>query len=159
MQRRKFLKNASAASAAFTIVPSYVLGKNHTAPSDTLYVAAFGVGGRGRGVIEGMAGTQKVKFVALCDVDDRRAKSTYELFPDVKRFKDFRKVYDAHLNDIAPPWLALLLVKVLFTNSMLLFSMLIAPPYEVSELPLCDKILLVIILTVLPLIDIACDQL
>ena len=100
MQRRKFLKNASAASAAFTIVPSYVLGKTHVPPSDTLYVGAFGVGGRGRGVIEGLAGTQKVKFVAFCDVDDRRAQPTYELFPDVKRFKDFRKVYDKHLKDI-----------------------------------------------------------
>ena len=73
MQRRSFLKNTAAASAAFSIVPSYVLGKGHVPPSDTLYVAAFGVGGRGAGVMEGLDATGKVKYVAFCDVDDRRA--------------------------------------------------------------------------------------
>ncbi len=100
MQRRKFLKNAASASAAFTIVPSFVLGKTHVPPSDTLYVGAFGVGGRGSGVVRGMAATNKVKFVAFADVDDRRAAQTYEAFPNVKRYKDFRKVYDNHLGEL-----------------------------------------------------------
>ena len=100
MQRRKFLKNTAAASAAFSIVPSFVLGKTHVPPSDTLYVGAFGVGGRGNSVIRGLNETGRVKFVSFCDVDDRRAKETYEMFPEVKRYKDFRKVYDAHLSDI-----------------------------------------------------------
>ncbi len=100
MQRRKFLKNAASASAAFTIVPSFVLGKTHVPPSDTLYVGAFGVGGRGSGVVRGMAATNKVKFVAFADVDDRRAKQTYEAFPNVKRYQDFRKVYDNHLGEL-----------------------------------------------------------
>ncbi|MGB3152027.1 MAG: Gfo/Idh/MocA family oxidoreductase, partial [Maribacter sp.] len=100
MQRRKFIKNATAASTAFTIVPSFVLGKNHTPPSDTLYMGAFGVGGRGAGVMQGLKATQKVKFVALCDVDDRSAAATYTLYPDAKRYKDYRKVYDKQLRDI-----------------------------------------------------------
>lgn len=100
MQRRKFIKNTAAASAAFSIVPIHVLGKTHVPPSDTLYVGAFGVGGRGESVIRGLNETGKVKFVSFCDVDDRRAQPTYELFPDVKRYKDFRKVFDTHLNDI-----------------------------------------------------------
>src|SRR5690606_23931424 len=61
MQRRKFLKNAAAATAAFSIVPSHVLGKTHVPPSDTLYVGAFGVGGRGNGVIRGLQATGRVK--------------------------------------------------------------------------------------------------
>ena len=100
MKRRSFVKKVAASSAAFTIVPSHVLGKTHIPPSDTLYVAAFGVGGRGRGVIRGMNDTGRVKFVALCDVDDKRAASTYRQFPDVPRYKDFRKVYDELLGDI-----------------------------------------------------------
>ncbi len=100
MKRRKFLKNAAAASTVFSIVPSYVLGKTHVAPSDTLYIAAFGVGGRGRGVIQELTATKKVKFVALCDVDERMVKDSHALHPKAKRFKDFRKVYDSHLNDI-----------------------------------------------------------
>jgi hypothetical protein len=100
MQRRKFIKNVAATSAAFSIVPSHVLGKIHIPPSDTLYIGAFGVGGRGRGVIRGLDETQKVKFVTLCDVDDRRAAETYKKFPKAKRYKDFRKVFDKHLKDI-----------------------------------------------------------
>ena len=64
MQRRNFIKNVAATSAAFSIVPSYVLGKIHTAPSDILYMGAFGVGGRGAGVIQGLNATKKVKFTS-----------------------------------------------------------------------------------------------
>jgi hypothetical protein len=40
IQRRDFIKNTTKAAAAFSIVPSVVLGgPNHVAPSDTLYVA------------------------------------------------------------------------------------------------------------------------
>ncbi|GGG40007.1 dehydrogenase [Croceivirga lutea] len=99
MQRRKFIKNATASAAAFTIVPSHVLGKTHVPPSDTLYVAGFGVGGRGSGVINGLHNTGKVKFVALCDVDERRAGETFKKFPKAKTYKDFRKVYDKHLKE------------------------------------------------------------
>ncbi len=100
MQRRKFIKKSAAASAAFTIVPSFVMGKQHVAPSDTLYMGAFGVGGRGAGVIQGLDNTKKVKFVTLCDVDDRSAASTYKKYPKAKKYKDFRKVYDKHLKEI-----------------------------------------------------------
>ena len=51
MKRRSFIKKSAAAGAAFSIVPSYVLGGVHTAPSDTLYIGAVGVGGRGAGVV------------------------------------------------------------------------------------------------------------
>ncbi len=100
MQRRKFIKNAAASSAAFSIVPSYVLGKGHTPPSDTLYVAAFGVGGRGASVMNGLDETGKVKYVSLCDVDERRAADSFKKYENVPRYKDFRKVYDKHLGDI-----------------------------------------------------------
>ena len=100
MKRRSFVKKSAAAGAAFTIVPSFVLGGNHIPPSDTLYVGAIGVGGRGQSVINGLHETGKVKFVAFCDVDDVRAAGTYSAYPDVKRYRDFRKIYDNHLKDI-----------------------------------------------------------
>lgn len=100
MKRRKFLKNTAAATAAFTIVPSYVLGKHHIAPSDTLYIGAIGVGGRGRGVVNELTATGKVKFVALCDVDDKMAAASYALHPNAKQYRDFRKLYDAHLSEM-----------------------------------------------------------
>jgi predicted dehydrogenase len=100
MQRRKFIKNTVAASAVFSIVPSFVLGKNHVPPSDTLYMAGFGIGGRGGGVIRELTDTKKVKFIALCDVDDRQIAGSTKLYPQAKLYKDFRKVYDKHLKEI-----------------------------------------------------------
>mgnify|MGYP003633595752 FL=1 len=100
MQRRKFIKNAAATTAAFSIVPSFVLGKKHVAPSDTVYISAFGAGGRGAGVIRDLTNTKKVKFVSLCDVDDRQTAASQKLHPKAKMYKDFRKVYEKHLNEI-----------------------------------------------------------
>jgi len=100
MQRRKFIKNSVAASAVFSIVPSFVLGKTHVPPSDTLYMGAFGIGGRGGGVIKDLTNTQKVKFVSLCDVDNRQIEASTKLHPKAKFYKDFRKVYENHLNEL-----------------------------------------------------------
>ena len=56
ISRRSFVKNVSAA-AAFTIVPRFVIGGNgFVAPSDTLYVAGIGVGGKGTVDLVGIAG-------------------------------------------------------------------------------------------------------
>lgn len=100
MKRRTFIKKSAATGAAFSIVPSFVLGGKHIAPSDTLYVAAIGAGGRGGGVIKELAQTGKVKFVALCDVDDKSAEGSFKLHPDAKRYRDFRKVLENHVKDI-----------------------------------------------------------
>ncbi len=100
MKRRSFIQKTAAASAAFTIVPSFVLGGKHVPPSDTLYVGAIGVGGRGGGVVGELFETGKVKFVAMCDVDDARASASYLAHPLAKKYKDFRKLYDNHLSEI-----------------------------------------------------------
>ena len=100
MKRRSFLKQTAAASAAFSIVPSYVLGGNHIAPSDTLYIAGIGVGGRGGGVVREMTQHGKVKFVALCDVDDKMGEASYKMHPKASKYRDFRRVYDNHLSEI-----------------------------------------------------------
>ena len=100
MKRRSFIKNTAAAGAAFTIVPSFVLGGKHIAPSDTLYIGAIGVGGRGGGVVNELFATGKVKFVAMCDVDDARASASFLAHPGAKKYRDFRKLYDGHLKEI-----------------------------------------------------------
>ncbi len=100
MKRRTFIKKTAAASAAFTIVPSFVLGGKHIPPSDTLYLAGVGVGGRGGGVVSQLTATGQVKFVALCDVDDLRAAQSYAAHPNAKTYRDFRKIYDNHLSEI-----------------------------------------------------------
>ena len=62
--RRNFIKNVGIAAAAFTIVPRFVLGGDgFTAPSDTLYIAGIGVGGKGTSDLTGFAANKKAKIV------------------------------------------------------------------------------------------------
>ena len=74
VSRRTFIKNAAVAGAAFTIVPRFVLGgKGYIPPSETVYIAGIGVGGKGTSDLTGVAKNQYAKIVYLCDVDDRMA--------------------------------------------------------------------------------------
>src|SRR5208282_3971455 len=66
ISRRNFLTTAAAGGAALTIVPRNVLGRGFTPPSDTLNIAAVGVGGMGRTNVINLSSQN---IVALCDVD------------------------------------------------------------------------------------------
>jgi predicted dehydrogenase len=93
--RRSFIKKAALAGAAFTIVPRFVLGgKNFVAPSDTVYIAGIGVGGKGTSDLTGVAKNAHARVVFLCDVDDRMAVESKKNFPEAKYYKDFRTMLD-----------------------------------------------------------------
>jgi predicted dehydrogenase len=95
ISRRKFIRNASVAGAAFTILPRFVLGgKGYVPPSDTVYVAGVGVGGKGTSDLTGIAQNTHAKVVFLCDVDDRMAVDSKKNFPNAKYYKDFRTMLD-----------------------------------------------------------------
>jgi predicted dehydrogenase len=95
MPRRTFLKNAGLSAAAFTIVPRFVIGGNRfVAPSDTVYIAGVGAGGKGESDIAECAKSPNAKIVFLCDVDDRQAVKSRENFPRAKYYKDFREMFD-----------------------------------------------------------------
>lgn len=89
--RRQFVKSATGAIAAFTIVPRHVLGQGQTPPSEKLNVACIGVGGRGGA---GVDGTKNENIVAMCDVDSRRAADAFANFPRAKKYRDYRKLLD-----------------------------------------------------------------
>lgn len=93
--RRAFLKNAAVAATAFTIVPRLVLGgKGFIAPSDTVYIAGIGVGGKGTSDLTGFAKNSNARIAFLCDVDDRMAVDSKKNFPEAKYYKDFRVMLD-----------------------------------------------------------------
>ena len=93
MKRRTFLKSAVLATCAFQIAPRSILGgEGNTPPSRKLNLAVIGCGGQGGGDLGNMADEN---IVALCDVDDRSAAGSFKRFPQAKRFKDFRKMFDA----------------------------------------------------------------
>lgn len=93
ISRRSFLRKGTAAAAALTIVPNVVLGKSHghTAPTDKLNIAGVGVGGMGAANLKNM---ETENIVALCDVDWRYAKGTFDRYPQAKRYWDYRKMLD-----------------------------------------------------------------
>jgi len=94
VNRRDFLKTTGAATA-FTIVPRYVLGgPGYVAPSDTVYIAGIGVGGKGESDLTECAKSQHARISFLCDVDDRMAVNSKKNFPEAKYYKDFRKMLD-----------------------------------------------------------------
>lgn len=93
--RRSFLKKTGLIASAAYIVPRHVLGGvGYTAPSDKLNLAAIGAGGKGRSDIKHAWGEQE-NVVALCDVDfSGNAKDSCDLFPNAKRYADYRVMLD-----------------------------------------------------------------
>jgi len=114
--RRNFLRNAAVIGAGVTIVPRHVLGKGFVAPSDKLNIAGIGVGGKGTSDLYEFAfmkspnkdlkgnypyiRNERVNIVALCDVDDREAKTSRERFPKANYYKDFREMLEKEKNNI-----------------------------------------------------------
>jgi predicted dehydrogenase len=111
--RRNFLMTATAATAAFTIIPSVAMGRKlgHQAPSDTLNVALIGAGSQGSSDIvnickyagaaetRGLVGMMKPgteNLVAVCDVDwgYAQVQGTFAKFPAAKQYKDWRLMFD-----------------------------------------------------------------
>jgi len=68
MNRRNFIKSASASAAVFSIAPSHVLGKpDRPAPSDKLTMALIGCGTQGLREMPALLALPDVQFVAVCD--------------------------------------------------------------------------------------------
>jgi len=92
LSRRHFM-GAAAAAAAFTIVPSHVLGAaGQKPPSEKLNIAGVGIGGMGQNNVGACAGTDNI--VALCDVDGAYAAPVFKKYPKARQWKDFRKMLD-----------------------------------------------------------------
>jgi predicted dehydrogenase len=86
LTRRSFITQVAAGGAAFSIVPRHVLGRGLVAPSDTLNIAAVGVGGMGRGNLINLASQN---IVALCDVDWGYAGKAFDrLDSDIKNARN-----------------------------------------------------------------------
>ena len=82
----------AVSTAAFQIVPGYVLGlRGSTPPSGKLNIAGVGVAGQGGSDISQFPDHN---IVALCDVDWAHAAGTFKKFPKARQWKDYRKMLD-----------------------------------------------------------------
>ena len=87
MNRRLFLKSATASGAGLLILPTGTLfGQNR--PSSKLNVALIGVWGRGLAHYNAL---KKENVVALCDVNELRFPDALKVFPGAKTYIDWRK--------------------------------------------------------------------
>jgi predicted dehydrogenase len=92
LSRRSFIKTSSATLAGITVLPSTVIaGLGHKAPSDKLNIAGIGVGGRGFGNLKDL---ESENIIALCDVDWKYSQRVFDYFPEAKKYKDWRVLYD-----------------------------------------------------------------
>lgn len=96
--RRDFIKSTAAATAGFSILPSFaVAGLGHKAPSDKMNIVGVGVGGKGHPNLVGM-NTENI--IGLCDVDWKYSEKCFNEFPNAKRYWDWRKMFDELGNSI-----------------------------------------------------------
>jgi predicted dehydrogenase len=88
--RRRELLGASAAAAAVAAFPFPAIAQQKS-PNEKLSIAGIGAGGQGGWDINNCASEN---IVALCDVDDRRCEDNVKRYPNAKRYRDFRKMFD-----------------------------------------------------------------
>jgi len=108
--RRQFLQQTGLAGAGFWVtgVATDVYGDNPPArapgANDRINIGVIGAGGQGSGNWNNVARNDEtarrngVNIVALCDVDDRRARGAYARFPQATRYSDFRVMLERERN-------------------------------------------------------------
>ena len=68
----------------------------YKSPNEKLNYAAIGSGGKGYSDIKGVTATENL--VAMADPDEKRASRAFTEFPNVPKYKDFRKMLDKEKN-------------------------------------------------------------
>jgi predicted dehydrogenase len=92
ISRRMVLKTSSLAVAGCLLNPGRLWPMGQS-PNERLRCIGIGVGGRGAENVNGCTAAG-AEFIALCDVDEKRAASTFQRFPKAKIYKDFRKALE-----------------------------------------------------------------
>ena len=96
MQRRRFLKNITAATAGLTILNFPVRGK--MAPSNKVVLAVMGVNSRGAYLAKSFAGLPNVEVAYICDVEEKALSNGMEALKDAPRkpgvVRDIRKLVE-----------------------------------------------------------------
>jgi len=93
LSRRSFVTKTTAAAAGVFILPGLARCKG----DGKLNIAVIGVGGRGKA---NWNACKDENIVALCDVSETAAAEGFKTFPEAKRYKDFRVMFDKMANKI-----------------------------------------------------------
>ncbi len=90
MNRRHFLQTASTATLGFPAI------LRSASPNSMLQVASVGVARMGGNTMRSVASHEKVKIVAICDVDAAHLAQAAKDFPDASQHKDWRELLARH---------------------------------------------------------------
>ena len=136
MKRRSFITKSAAASFGFQIVPSYVVRAKdgEQTPNNKIRLGVIGCGGQGGGDLRQMA--PECDVVALTDVDERRAAGSFNKHPQAKRYKDFRKMFDAQADELD----AVLVATPDHTHYVAVMAALEANKHVYCEKPLAHSV-------------------
>lgn len=100
VSRRRFffgsLLAGAVPAAGFGSVPS-LSRLGYKSPNEKLNIAAVGAGGKGYSDI---MGCRSETLVAMADPDASRAARAFQQFPNVPKYKDFRKMFDKEEKNI-----------------------------------------------------------
>lgn len=98
ISRRNFIQQSAMVTAGAIVASSPLLAnipdsknKKKVSANEKLNIVGIGIGGRGGGVISQL---KSQNIIALCDVDWKYAANKFNEFPDAKRYKDYRKLFD-----------------------------------------------------------------
>jgi predicted dehydrogenase len=94
LSRRTTVAGAAVLTGA-GFLPKRVFGAN-----ERINVAFVGAGGKGNHAVKMLTGNPMVNFVAFADVDEARAVPSYQQYPGLPRYRDFRAMLDKHEKQI-----------------------------------------------------------
>jgi predicted dehydrogenase len=89
--RREFLR-AIAGGVSLIVLRNGSSAYSYQA-NQRLNVAIVGCGGRGIWFVSNIKNWGQ-NLVAMCDVDEQKAEKAFKIFPDVPKYRDFRKMFD-----------------------------------------------------------------
>src|ERR1700761_4227745 len=96
MHRRKFIRDASLATAGLTILNFPVFGKN--APSNKVVLGVMGLNGRGSYLANSYSQLPNVEIAYICDVEEGAIKKGFEALKDASKkpelVHDIRKMVE-----------------------------------------------------------------
>lgn len=96
LSRRSFISRTAMAGGA-ALLSNSLLGNIPLAkPNERVNLACIGIGNRAAEIIKALYKTGLCNIVALCDVDlgAKQTEEILKMFPDAKRYQDFRKMFD-----------------------------------------------------------------
>jgi predicted dehydrogenase len=89
--RRDFLKSTALAGVGFWVADTPAADASQS-PNEKINFACIGVGGKGTSDTADAARLGNI--VAICDIDDQTLDRAAKLYPQAKKYNDFRKMFD-----------------------------------------------------------------